>query len=530
GQLTTRADADLNSYLIATLNHDRTVTFLNPSVTSISRMESAVELKANGFDWVYAPALGRIFITMPEASAVAVIDSVTEKFVADIALEKSSKPGRLALAPDGRSVWVSLDGASKAAVIDGSNLSVRGYAPAGRGIHAIAFSPDGKRVWIANSQANSVSVIDAGSLASIATVAVDSTPVTIVWMPAAAMVYVASLNGETISAIHPDTNQVAARISAGRGVTALGVDPEGRFLIAVNQLQSRITSIDTATNRVVTTVAVELEPDQIVFTNRFAYVRSLDSDKFTLIELKDLRSGTAKALTIQGGRHKPSEEAGQVTGAAMIAPTPEGNSVLVANAPDAVLYFYEEGLMAPKGTFDNYRRKPRGVLIVDRSLQQMGKGVFSGPVRVAASGRFDVPVVIDQPKLHMCFEASLEGSATQALASTRLLRLVAIDEPKNVAERERIHVKFRIEDARSGAPASGFRAVQMLAFQPPGQWQDRQWLKESGDGIYEGWQAFPHAGRYVLQVNVLEPGVRLDSHPLYIRADVSTAPATAGQP
>ena len=36
GQLSVRADADLNSYLLVTLNHDRTVAFINPQIASTS--------------------------------------------------------------------------------------------------------------------------------------------------------------------------------------------------------------------------------------------------------------------------------------------------------------------------------------------------------------------------------------------------------------------------------------------------------------------------------------------------------------
>ena len=37
---------------------------------------------------------------------------------------------------------------------------------------------------------------------------------------------------------------------------------------------------------------------------------------------------------------------------------PEGNSVIVANPADKVLYYYTEGMAAPMGDFQNYQREP----------------------------------------------------------------------------------------------------------------------------------------------------------------------------
>ena len=50
----------------------------------------------------------------------------------------------------------------------------------------------------------------------------------------------------------------------------------------------------------------------------------------------------------------------RVSLADVIVPAPEGDSVLVANPADRVIYYYSEGMAAPMGSFQNYRRNLEG--------------------------------------------------------------------------------------------------------------------------------------------------------------------------
>jgi hypothetical protein len=60
-----------------------------------------------------------------------------------------------------------------------------------------------------------------------------------------------------------------------------------------------------------------------------------------------------------------------------MVPAPEGNSVLIANPADRVIYYYSEGMAAPMGSFQNYRREPRALMVVDRSLREVTSGVYT---------------------------------------------------------------------------------------------------------------------------------------------------------
>ena len=133
---------------------------------------------------------------------------------------------------------------------------------------------------------------------------------------------------------------------------------------------------DAATNRPLQTVPVEKGPNQISFTKTFAYIRSAGAEEVKMIRLSAVAKGEPADLSkFPGGQSPPGRSSG-VAFADVIVPAPEPNSVLVANPADQAIYYYMEGMAAPMGTFNNYRREPKAVLIVDRSLREKSRGVF----------------------------------------------------------------------------------------------------------------------------------------------------------
>ena len=78
GSLGMRPDVDLNGYRLLTLNHDNTVAFINPMVSlKNTQLESIVQLPATGHDWLLAPRAQRLVVSLRDAGAVAIIDTVS---------------------------------------------------------------------------------------------------------------------------------------------------------------------------------------------------------------------------------------------------------------------------------------------------------------------------------------------------------------------------------------------------------------------------------------------------------------------
>lgn len=503
GRLGTRAEMDLNQYVVLTMNHDKTISVINPQVDfSITKLESLVTLPGVGADWVLNQDGNILYVTIPDESAVAVIDTRTRRLIHTVTTGPGSRPGRILLQPDGRQAWVGLDGTAQVALLDTATHHLAATVPIGQGLHALAATADSRFIYVTNSKSNTVSAIDTQTHSVATTIPVGDTPVTLTYSSVARRFYVGALNGNAITAIDPTKHRVVSTIPVTPGIVALATEPQGRFVVAANQLESRISLIDTATNAVTVTAPVVKEPDQVAFTEHYAYIRGIESEKVTLLDLGSLRRGKVTPLDIQIGRKAPSAAAEELGVASMIAPTPEGNAVMVANAPDATLYFYQEGMMAPMGTFSNYKRMPRGILVLDRSLREVSPGVYRAPITLTKAGRFDVPVLIDQPRVVHCFQVAVQESPEQiAVASRNRPPLVRpLFGKESISAHAPTALQFTLLDAATQQPVAGVKDMQVLLFEPPGTWQQRHWATEVEAGRYAVTQSFPHAGEYRVMI------------------------------
>ena len=509
GLLSARPDIDLNSYLLLTLNHDSTISVINPLVSfSRTQLESLVTLPGAGADWALSDNKETLYVTLPEQSAVAVVNLLTRKVVATIPTGEKTRPTRIAVQPGGRHVWVGLDNSPAVAVIDAAANKLAASVEAGAGLHNITFTPDGRFAYVSNSAADTVTAIDARTLQKLADIPVGKTPVPVAYSAASRLVYAAAINGAAVSVIDPARQQVVRSIPLKRGTVALRFDPTGRFGFAVNQVENTVAVIDASTGEVAGTVEVVKGPDQVVFTDRYAYVRGTGSEKFSLVELGGVAKGRFTAVDVTAGQKAPSALPAEIGVADMIATTPEGNAAMIANAPDGMVYYYVEGMMAPMGTLSNYKRRPRAALILDRSLSETAPGVYSVPVRLKGAGRFDVSVLTGQPRIAHCFELEVAASPdAEKNAPAVSVAVKALFDGTQFKSGEAAALRFKLTDPATGQPLKGLQDVQVLAFEPPGVWQQRQWAKQVGEGEYEVTQVFPRAGLYKVMLRAASRGV-----------------------
>ena len=516
GLLSARPDVDLNKYLVLTLNHDKTVTFINPQISfNVTKLESIVPLPAAGVNWVLSKDKDFLYLTMPDSSAVAVINTVTRKLADTISTGEKTKPMRIALQPDGKQVWVGLDGSPSVAVIDARTNKLAGHASAGEGLHNITFTGDSRLAFVTNSAANTVTAVDTKTLTKLADIGVGKTPVPVAYSGASGFVYVAAINDEAVSVINPANLKVIKTVRLARGVVALRFDPTGRYGFAVNQVESNVSVIDASVNQIVATAQVAKGPDQVTFTDRYAYIRGTESERFSLIELGQVaKNGSATPINIQAGRQSPDALAREIGVSDMIRPTPEGNAVVIANTPDMMLYYYAEGMMAPMGTLQNYKRRPHALLVLDRSLHESAPGVYTSAVRLTSGGKFDVPMLINQPRVVKCFAFEIEDSPDgQKKKPVVALSIEHMFKESRFKSGEAAALRFRITDPVTKQAVTGLEDVQVLIFEPPGIWQQRLWAREVGGGVYEAAQIFPRAAVYNVMVRVESRAVRFNDFP-----------------
>ena len=354
-----RPELDLNSVLRPRPQRRRHHLGGRPAVR-LRRIEAAGARPTieSGEDWALTSDQNRLFVSMPGARGVAVVDTRSWTVVTSIDLGRV--PSRVALQPDEAYLWVA-DADGGVSIVQLDTLRVVSRLATGSGPHQIAFSDDNTFAFVANGAAGTVSVVDIRRLQTLEDVALGAPIASMAYSPRARVAYVTLPDEGVVAGIDAPTHRVIARIPTAPGAATLAFAPDGRLGFVLNPRTNTVSVVDAALNRVVRTTAVEKGPDQIAFSSRFAYVRHRDSEIVVMIALEglDAEGGSISQLDFPGGQH-PGGGGSRTSLAPSVVRSGTDNAVLVANAQDKAIYYYQEGMAAPMGHFSNYGRTRRG--------------------------------------------------------------------------------------------------------------------------------------------------------------------------
>src|SRR5689334_5261720 len=144
-----RATIDLNAYFILALNNEPNISVIDPlSGFGGSKLYTLIPLRSPGEDWVLTGNNKQLYVSMPKANQLAVIDIPTWKVIGTI--DVAGMPMRLALQHDERYLWVDDEGG--VTVVDTSNSKVVKRLLTGAGRHEIAFSDDDSIAFVTNTE------------------------------------------------------------------------------------------------------------------------------------------------------------------------------------------------------------------------------------------------------------------------------------------------------------------------------------------------------------------------------------------
>jgi YVTN family beta-propeller protein len=384
-------------------------------------------------------------------------------------------------------------------VIDTETLKTVKRFPTGLGHHEIAISDDNRYAFVTSRDAGSVSVIDVRELKVLREHAVGQVPISVGYSTLSKSAYVADGKQGIVTALAGPDFDLGKRIELKRGLGPLRLTPDGRYALLANPSEDLVHVIDVSSNEAVHDIPVKGQPYQVVFTRAFAYVRSLASERVTMVNLSSLgRGGKPIALSFAVGV-APPKAAGDLPLADSIAPAIGEAAVLVVNPVDNTTYYYMEGMNAPMSNYQSLGASARAVTVIDRSLKEIEPGVYGSRVRIPAPGRYDVALSLDAPRLIQCFSA--EAKANPVLAAARGRAAVKfLQEDPEVPLGATVPVRFRIEDTVSGEPQKGLKDVRVLSFIVPGQRRTEVFATEVEPGLYEAPVSIPEHGAYSVHV------------------------------
>jgi hypothetical protein len=154
----------------------------------------------------------------------------------------------------------------------------------------------------------------------------------------------------------------------------------------------------------VQTAPINAAPEQIAFSDQLAYVVRRDSDLIEMVPLDRIGAAAAVSTVDLPAAHNAFKHATADELTTTMVQAPGENAVIIANAGDKAVFYYEEGMAAPMGTFGNFGKQPRSVLVVDRSLKERFPGVYQATGLLEKPGMYIVPVLLDSPRIVECFQ------------------------------------------------------------------------------------------------------------------------------
>jgi len=521
---------DLNSHFLLVMNHDPSISVIDPvvGITGVTNLFAQINLSRPGADWVLSADDKKLFVTMPVAGMVALVD--TESFEVSHEIEAGTNPMRVELQSDQRYLWVGNNTGdaetSGVTVIDAEDLAPVAFIPTGPGHHEIAFTDGDRYAFVTNRDGGSVSVIDVQALTKVADVETGPKPMSIAFSALGSAMYVTDADEGTITVVDPQTHEIRSRIEAAPGIGPLRFDKDGRWGMAVNASTDKVYVIDASANQLAHSISVGKQPYQVSFTTSFAYVRSLGTQDVGLIPLSELDATELPPVTyIPAGQQAPGVAAGISIADSIVPAVKQAAAAYIVNQAEGTVSYYMEGMGAPMGNFRNYGHEARAIEIVDRSLAEKVPGVYRGRVKIPVEGIYDVAFMMDTPQFLHCFTAKVVPDETKKdVASAMAVEYEMTDRRMTVGESKTI--QFRLADVSGGMPVADVADASVLYYRSDGRGRTVRPARSLGGGLYEATVEVYTPATYYVFVGAPSRGLDYTDQP-FLSLMALAAPAEA---
>ena len=464
GDLFSRAELDFNTYQLATLNDDATITVVDPLFGfGGTRLLALIELDAVGKDWVLMDEVGpgRLYVSQPDAGLIAVIR--TDNWTLERQIPIGDGVGRLVAENGAQRLWAAYDQGIVA--IDPESLSEIYRIPL-PGVKEMV-TDDDNTLFVTLPSNDAVVLIDTPSGKIRTQLQTGPSPATIAWSELSQAAWVGHNDG-SIAAVDPggeENGWIRQRITTKTPVSLIRFDPGGRLGFALSTEENRLHIIDSARGRLIKTGTMAGSPDQVEFSDHLAYITHRDDETVLMVPLNSAAQAgqPVQAADFPGGLQPAGRQHGTLAPGLMQAPG--ANAMVLANAADEAVYFYMEGMAAPMGHFRNYSRQPLAVQVVDRSLEEALPGQYETTTTLSGEGRWDLAVFLDSPRLVQCFTVDIK-SARIAENTPPVLKVRLVPDAIKQLPGDQLELVIEVIDLKSGEKLSHINDLSLIAINP----------------------------------------------------------------
>jgi len=124
----------------------------------------------------FLPDGSRAFVPAESRGVIEMIDTASQKVLAEMNLPTNSRPMGLAMAADGKTLFVTTGWGGTVCALNTNPFQVSRAIQVGSRAWGIAISPDGKKLYVANGPSNDISIVDVAAGREMARIKVGNGP------------------------------------------------------------------------------------------------------------------------------------------------------------------------------------------------------------------------------------------------------------------------------------------------------------------------------------------------------------------
>lgn len=444
---------DLLAYQLATVAADGTITVLDPrGGFGASRMLDRLELDAKPGALLHDAARRRLWLSLPERSSLALIDTAGWDLVREIPLPAPLR--QLGAAADG--VWASVapQGAQGAELLffGGAGAEPQARLPLPGEPAEVLLAPGGRVFAVVAGQ---LFVHDGPGWRGL------GRPAARLLFSAAAEAVVALAPGGGL-ALFESSGELRAELPAAQAADDhLALSPDGRwaFAWAAGRPDLRVADLSRQAWRGELRVDA---PTELAFSEQYLYTRSATRGEILVTPLESLDApGLVAGKLVAGGTGPHPRPL-----AASMAGLPGGEGMFWASAADRQIYAYHQGMNAASGSLKHPGAEPRDLLLAGPLLRETAPGSFAARLVLPRPGRYLVAAASRQPAAISCRIVEVAGEPGARLAEARLDHLSL---PERWPAGRPFHLRFDASLPGGELPAE----IAVLLMNPAGTWQSR---------------------------------------------------------
>ncbi|MGC9105156.1 MAG: YncE family protein [Thermoprotei archaeon] len=237
-------------------NYARVLYVINPANHTLL---AAVPLPQSNVNSITVnPSKGYVYITAGPPNPLFVVFP-PDNYVMGVFVGQLT-PGGMAYDSANNCIFVTLPTANSVAVINASTMKVVKYIGTGLLPNGITVLPGDGMIYVANFRNFTLSAINPTTLNVTATVPVGKGPTAMAYDPFNGYLYVANYMSDTVSVVNLRTGQLVMNIQAGLGPNGVVFSPSTNKVYVSNYQSSNILIIDASNNQVVGTIKLNFNP------------------------------------------------------------------------------------------------------------------------------------------------------------------------------------------------------------------------------------------------------------------------------